>query len=227
MSGEHAPTPWTADVSAEAEERRQKTAELAALQERAALLERELAAMGPPPGAFQGYYAAYYATTGFMLGMFGACTSLLFNIIGSLMVSKTGGAEQHPLRLIQVYLTFPLGEQALHIQSGLALALGCCLYIATGMVLGMLFHLFLTRFAPSASLVRRLVVATGMSLALWIINFYGILSWLQPLLFGGRWIVDLIPPWVAAATHLVFGWTMALVYPWGMYVPYKIESEQE
>lgn len=217
---------WTADVSDEADERRQKLQELTALQERVEVLEAELAAMGPPPGGFPGYYTAYYATTGFLLGMFGACTSLLFNIIGSLMVSR-GDAAQHPLRLIQVYLTFPFGERALNMDGGLVLALGCCLYIATGMLLGIVFNLVLTRYTAGASFVRRLGVATVFSLLVWMVNFYGILSWLQPLLFGGRWIVDLIPPWVAAATHLVFGWTMVLVYPWGLYVPYQVETEQE
>lgn len=149
----------------------------------------------------------------------------MFNVIGSLLYFGDAGPEHNPLRLIQVYLTFPLGARALEMQSGLALAVGCCLYIATGMVLGMFFHLFLTRYTANASFAKRLVVVTVLSLAVWIVNFYGILYWLQPLLFGGRWIVDLIPPWVAAATHLVFGWTMALVYPWGLYVPYQVESE--
>ena len=93
------------------------------------------------------------------------------------------------------------------------------------MVLGMLFHLFLTRYTARASFVQRLAVVTALSLVVWIVNFYGILSWLQPLLFGGRWIVDMIPWWVAAGTHLVFGWTMVLVYPWGLYVRYQVESE--
>ena len=218
---------WTADVEDEADERRQKTMELAELKQRVDILERELSAMDPPPGGFQGYYTAYYATTGFMLGIFGACTSLLFNIVGSLIVSASGDSEMHPLRLIQVYLTFPLGERALQINSGLALAGGCCLYLGTGMVLGMLFHLFLTRYTAGASFGKRMAVVTVLSLAVWIVNFYCILSWLQPLLFHGRWIVDLIPPWVAAATHLVFGWTMVLVYPWGLYVPYNVDSVKE
>ena len=51
-------------------------------------------------------------------------------------------------------------------------------------------------------------MASGLAIAVWLVNFYGILSWLQPLLFGGNWIVERIPWWVAAATHLVFGWTM-------------------
>jgi hypothetical protein len=47
----------------------------------------------------------------------------------------------------------------------------------------------------------------------WTLNFYVLLSWLQPWLIGGRWVSELVPWWVAASTHLVFGWTIALVYP--------------
>ncbi len=219
------PTP-AAESTAAAADRQRIEAELAALRDRVDALETELESQPSPTGQFPGYYTAYYATTGFMLGMFGACTSLVFNVVGSLMVSTADGHPQHPLRLIQVYLTFPLGERALLMDDGLALAMGCCLYIATGMLLGIVFNLVLTRFTAGVSFGYRLVVATGFSLVVWVVNFYGILSWLQPLLFGGRWIVDMIPPWVAAATHLVFGWTMALVYPWGLYVPYHVESEQ-
>ena len=57
------------------------------------------------------------------------------------------------------------------------------------------------------------------ALALWVINFYLLLAWLQPALIPGRHhIVTEIPWWVAAATHLVFGWTMLLVQPLGKFV---------
>ena len=102
-----------------------------------------------------GYYTAYYATTGFMLGGVAAMSSLLFNIVGALLFGK------HPLELIRVYLTFPLGEQALDydaVDNGLILAIGCCLYLATGMLYGILFQIVLTRFTADSSLavpVRR------------------------------------------------------------------------
>ena len=136
-------------------------------------------------------------------------------------------AGKDPLQLVRVYLTFGLGEQAFSESSGdgLALAIGCCLYLATGMLLGIPFQLVLSRFADSASLVFRLGVATILALLIWIFNYYVILSWLQPLLFGGNWIVQEIPIWVAALTHLVFGWTMAVVYPWGIYQPYRTQRE--
>ena len=136
-----------------------------------------------------GYYTAYYATGGFMLGMFGAMASLLFNVIGAPIAGKS------PLELIRIYLTFPMGETALQLtnpgQSGYAvgdgviLAFGCCLYLATGMLLGIPVYLALTRFAGKRGLLARLIVATVVSLAIWGFNFYAILSWLQPLLIGG------------------------------------------
>ena len=181
----------------------------------------------------KGFYTAYYATTGFMLGIFGATTSLLVNVIFAPIAGK------NPLELIRVYLTFPLGEEALHLTDsanqmyavgdGVILAIGCCLYLFTGMFLGVPFNIVMTRLAgPDGALGKRLVIATVLSLILWVVNFYLLIAWLQPALFGGNWIVDqsLLPWWVAAGTHVVFGWTMALVYPLGQYVPYERPTEK-
>jgi hypothetical protein len=74
---------------------------------------------------------------------------------------------------------------------------------------------------------KRLVLASLLAILIWVVNFYGVLIWLQPLLFGGRWIIELVPPWVAALTHLVFGWTMALLYPLGLFVPYGVTAEKK
>lgn len=200
-----------------------KQRELEALRERVSQLEDELARdeRGGADWRSGGYYLTYYATTGFFLGMIGAITSLCFNIVGSLLFGK------HPLELIRVYLTFGMGEKAFEVEQGMTLAIGCCLYIATGMMLGVPFHLVLTRFTAGKGLPMRLAVASGLGLAIWLVNFYLLISWIQPLLFGGNWIVDpkFLPPWVAALTHLVFGWTMAVVYPWGLFEPYHVQSE--
>jgi hypothetical protein len=144
---------------------------------------------------------------------------LLFNVVGSLLVGR------HPLELIRVYLTFPLGEQALHTDDGLTLAIGCCLYLATGMLLGIPFHLILTRWFDKAPFLTRFWVASALALGLWLFNFYAVLSWLQLVLFGGQWIIMEMPWYVGAATHLVFGWTMLLVQPLGTYVPYRSPGE--
>lgn len=202
-------------------------ARIAELKEELRRLETELAQEAPPKHwRPTGYYTAYYATTGFLLGIFGAATSLLANVIGSLAWSSLRGEPQNPLKLIQVYLTFPLGEAALKIDTGVTLAIGCCLYLGTGMLYGMLFQLFLTRYAPEVSLWRRLAISSVLALTIWMVNFYGILSWLQPLLFHGDWIVELVPWWVGAITHLIFGWTMAVVYPLGLYAPFKPQTEK-
>ncbi|MFN0054755.1 MAG: hypothetical protein ACKV0T_21495 [Planctomycetales bacterium] len=207
-----------------------KHREFEALKARVEQLEEELAEAAPrwQPGS---PYPVYDAASGFVLGSIGAAAALLVNVIGAPIVGK------HPLELIRVYLTFPLGEKALAladplkgaqtVSDGMVLAFGCCLYLATGMLLGIPFHMLLSRLGNPAPLKTRLLVATGLALAVWVINFYLILAWLQPLLFGGRWIVDstYLPWWVGAGTHLIFGWTMAFVQPWGRVAPPPVPAE--
>jgi len=205
-----------------------KRARLAELQAEAERLESEVDAeeFGQAVGewAKKGYYLTYYATAGFFLGMVAALVSLVFNIVGASWAGK------NPLQLIKVYLTFGLGAKALDpaLDSGVALAMGCILYIATGMLLGIVFHVVLTRYAANAGLLGRLGLASVLAVVVWLVNFYGLISWIQPLLFGGNWIVDNdeFPWWVALSTHLVFGWTMALIYPWGLFQPYRLQTEQ-
>jgi hypothetical protein len=203
--------------------RKDKLREIEELRASLRRLESELAESTPSEEAQPSqppYYAAYHILAGFVLGMFGAATSLLFNIVGSLLYGH------HPLQLIQVYLTFPLGESALNMDSGVALAIGCCLYLGTGMLLGIPFQLLLTRWLPKASFAVRFAGVGALALAFWLFNYYAILSWLQPLLFGGRWIIELIPPWVAALTHLVFGWTLLVVQPLGTFTPYRLLTKE-
>ena len=199
-----------------------KEEELNELRSRVAELESEV---GQPTGDGRwrqtGYYTAYFATAGFFLGGAAALTSLMFNIIGSAI------AGDPPLQIVQIYLTFPLGEKALTMDSGIALAVGCCLYIGTGMVLGVPFHLLLTRFTQKSKLVTRIVFGSVLAISMWLVHYYAVLAWLQPQLFDGNWIVEKIPWWVAAATHLVFGWTMVLLYPFGLYKTYRLQTEQQ
>lgn len=152
---------------------------------------------------------------GAVLGGLAGCVSLLLNVIGSVAWPAIGGEAHHPLRLVQVFLTFPLGESALDLNSGALLALGCILYLATGMLYGMLLEFTISYLLPHAGGFARLLFFTVSAIALWAVIFYGLISWLQPLLFHGRWILELIPWWVAALTHLAFGATMALIYPLG------------
>lgn len=205
-----------------------KTQEIEELRSRLLNLEAEVrgeqVATSWPPKVF---YTAFYATTGFILGMFGAAMSLLVNVIGAPIAGKS------PLELIRVYLTFPLGEKALRLASdaqqvsvigdGVIMAIGCCLYLGTGMVLGVPFFVSLVWLTEGKSTAYRLLIATLLAAGLWFVNFWCILSWLQPLLLGGRWITDpaVLPVWVGLVTHLVFGWTLALLYPWGKFQAYQ------
>lgn len=166
-------------------------------------------------------YLYYDAASGFTLGVFGSVVSLTFNVIGSVI------AGLDPLQLIRIYLTFPLGEQALKlteaggqtqsVPDGLILALGCCLYLGTGMLMGVPVFMMITQFAGGKGFVTRLIVGVSTSMAIWAVNFYLILSWLQPAFFGGNWITsgEYLPWWVAAATHAAFGATIAILAPWG------------
>lgn len=168
------------------------------------------------------YYATYHLLAGMVLGLIAAAASLLYNVVGALLLGK------NPLEIIRVYLTFPMGERALSydaVQDGFALAAGCCLYLATGMIGGIPFHMILTRFFDKARFGIRFAAATVLGLGVWIINYYAMLSWLQPMLVGGNWIVEQVPIFVAMTTHLVFGWTMMLVGHWGAFMPPTAEKE--
>jgi hypothetical protein len=120
-----------------------------------------------------------------------------------------------PLELIRVFLTVPMGESALKSESDVTVVIGVILYIVTGSIIGIIFEVVMAKYFKDASKAKKLVVAVCLGLAVWIVNFYCILSWLQPLLFGGSWILDMIPWWVAALTHIVFGLTMLLIGEWG------------
>ena len=84
-----------------------KLHELESLKAQVERLESEIStARSGPEWSATGYYAAYYATAGFLLGSLGALVSLLCNIIAAPLAGKS------PLELIRVYLTFPFGENA-------------------------------------------------------------------------------------------------------------------
>lgn len=160
-----------------------------------------------------GYYLLWHVLVGVVLGCVGAAVSLGFNALGAPL------ADEHPLQLIRVFLTFPMGEAALTASSGQVLTVGCILYLVTGGIYGSAFHVVMSTYFAKSSIVARFIVGSLLGLALWVVNFYAILSWLQPMLLGGNWIVEMVPWWVAALTHLVFAWTMLLISYWARFEP--------
>lgn len=159
-----------------------------------------------PPKTF---YWWYHITTGSILGGVGAIVSLFFNVIGSVLFDK------QPFELIKVFMTFPMGGSALTSDSEVTLIIGIILYIVTGTFYGIVFEVLMYRFFSKSTRAARVGIAIALGLAIWIVNFYGILSWLQPMLFGGNWILTAIPFWVAAITHIVFALTMVFIGEWG------------
>lgn len=165
-----------------------------------------------PPDRF---YLLWHIVIGLMLGAFGSLVSLAVNVLGAPLFGR------HPLELIRVYLTFPMGAQALQVEEGVVLFVGCMLYLITGALYGILFHLIMTLYFADASKGKRFVVASAIGLGLWVINFYLVMSWLQPMLLDDNWIVRLIPWWVGAGTHLAFAWTMLVGELWGRFEAYR------
>jgi hypothetical protein len=147
----------------------------------------------------------YHALAGLLVGFVSAASSLLFNVVGSLLV------REHPLQIIRVYLTFPFGTRAMDFETGPVVAAGILLYLLTGACLGILFHAMLAGFLGRAPTVWRFLGASALGLLVWVVNFYLILAWLQPIVTGTESILLSVPAWLGASTHLVYAWTAVLV----------------
>lgn len=180
-------------------------------------LEEELtelptpAAPWPPPG----FYATFYLVAGLMLGTMGALNSFLFNVVGSFVVN------QDPMYILRVLGTFFIGKEALTTDDMTFLMLVMLTHLSVGAVAGALFHFGLNLFWPNLLASRLLLISAGFGIALWLVSFYGVISWLQPLLVGQAFILQMMPFWVALLTHIVYGLTLGLLQPMGRFVPYS------
>ena len=93
-----------------------------------------------------------------------------------------------PLRLLRIYATILEGRRALELSSANFFIAAFLVHIVTGILFGTIFALGAPR------------LCAGYGIAIWLVNFYGILSWLQPLLHGSRFILTEIPVAVAVLT---------------------------
>jgi hypothetical protein len=169
-----------------------------------------------------GFYTSYYIMSGLFLGALASWVSLAFNIVGAWV------AYGDPLRLLRVYATFFGGEAVLtQPGAGVATLLALILHSATGAVVGAPIHVVYSRYVVRSTLGRRLVVGALLGVVMWVVNFYMLLSWMQPLVSGGTWIVDNIPWWVALLTHVSFTLTMLVFQPFWSFDPGRVQDRQE
>jgi len=163
----------------------------------------------------QGFYLTYYVIAGILLGILGSVTSFAFHVIGSVLV------DQDPLRVLRVYGTVFLGESALTTTDLSFFMLVGIAHFSIGAAAGAVFHVLVNRFAADKPASTIIGLGAAYGLVMWIVNFYGILSWLQPRLVGAPYVLQLMPIWIAAATHLIYGLTLGVLQPLGRFVPYQ------
>jgi hypothetical protein len=185
-------------------------------QHRAAVvqLEAELGSDAPaaswPPA---GFYLTYYVVAGATIGILASLTSFACHVIGSL------ATHQDPLLFLRVYGTVFLGPAALTTDDLNFFMLVAVVHFSVGATAGAVFLILVNRYIPERTALQ-IVFGALYGLLMWVVNFY-LISRLQPLLWGQSYVLELMPAWVAAGTHLVYGLTLGLLQPLGRFVPYK------
>jgi hypothetical protein len=185
---------------------------LSQLEERLRTIE-PAASTWPP----RGFYLTYYVVAGMLLGILGSITSFAAHIAGSLLVN------QDPLHVLRVWGTVFLGERALTTTELDFFMLVAVVHFSVGAAAGAVFHVLVSRFVPERAPLQ-IACGAAYGLLMWIVNFYFVLVWLQPRLVGEAYVLDLMPPWIAALTHVIYGLTLGLLVPLGRFQPYRVRS---
>lgn len=168
-----------------------------------------------------GFYTSFYVMAGLMLGALAAWVSLAFNVIGA------WAFYGDPFRLLRIYATFFGGPAVLEGQQpGVAILLALILHSATGAVVGAPIHVIYSRYVANSTLQRRVIVGIVLGIIMWLVNFYAILSWLQPMVSGGSYIIENIPVWVALLTHISFTLTMMILQPYWAFDPSRVQDRR-
>src|SRR6202007_3476196 len=100
----------------------------------------------------------------------------------------------------RIYPTFFEGPRALDFSKANFFIAAFAVHMVTGILFGTIFALGAGKFC--SGLRRYILAGAGYGIAIWLVNFYGILSWLQPLLHGSAFILTEIPIAVAVLTHV-------------------------
>ncbi len=162
----------------------------------------------------EGFYLTFYVVAGTMIGILGSLTSFACHVLGSLLLS------QDPLRFLRVYGTVFLGARALTTEDLNFFMLVAVVHFSVGALAGAVFHVLVNRFVPGRFALQ-IALGALYGLAMWVVNFYVVIAWLQPRLVGEAYVLELMPAWVAALTHVVYGLTLGVLQPLGRFVPYR------
>jgi len=156
-----------------------------------------------------GYYTAYYVLGGLVLGILASWVVLALNVAGAAIVGED------PLKLLRVYSTILGGEKTMASKDAVVLIFALGVHTLTGAVCGAPIHVIYSRFFMGQKIGSRLVTGAILGVIMWVINFYGILSWLQPMILGegSSFIVENMPWWVALLSHIAFTETMLILQP--------------
>jgi hypothetical protein len=173
-------------------------------------LDEPTSAHWPPVG----FYLTFYIVAGTTIGILGSLASFIFHVVGSLIVN------QDPLKFLRVYGTVFLGARALTTDDLNFFMLVAVVHFSIGAIAGAVFHVLVNRFVPNRTGLQ-IALGAVYGLAMWIVNFYGVLWWLQPRLVGEAYVLELMPAWIAALTHVIYGLTLGLLQPLGRFVPYR------
>jgi len=185
-------------------------------QHRAAIAELEAQLSRPASGSWPpvGFYFTFYIVAGLTIGILGSTASFLFHVIGSLLV------KQDPLLFLRVYGTVFLGAKALTTEDLNFFMLVAVVHFSVGASAGAVFQVFVSRFVPDR-LPLQIALGAAYGVLMWLVNFYVVFSWLQPRLVGQAYVLQLMPWWIAAFTHLLYGLTIGALQPLARFVPYR------
>ncbi len=150
----------------------------------------------------------FFGTVGAVAGFLGSLVMITGDIIAARVMGKS------PFMMLRVYATLRDGAGALSLSDRSFFLSAFVMHLALGSAFGAIFALIVSGRARFQSMAHYLSAGIMFGLTIWIVNFYLILSWIQPLINGREFILSNIPWWVAAITHAVYGLTIAAVcYP--------------
>jgi hypothetical protein len=146
----------------------------------------------------------YFATIGAFAGYLGSVVILGADIASAKLMGFA------PFMFLRYYATIREGPGALLMTSRSFLLNAIMMHLAVGSALGAIFVLIVSG-RDIQRFKHYLAAGIAFGLFVWFINFYLLLSWIQPLINGKSYILENIPWWVAAVTHALYGITIALV----------------